>query len=136
MTATISLLLDEPDTNEFIADDWETTELPVPVTDQATATAEPPATATPPENSPNNHSPAIEALRWVGDLPKYEYDPNAEPLYVRTRPPAARAQMVYITEVSARSVRLTPRAGPKPLLEQVLPNVSNIEEYLCVRVRS
>ena len=82
MTATISALLDEPDTNEFLTDDWETTELPVPVTDQATATAEPPATATPPENSPNNHNPAIEAFLYQGDP---IYDPNAEPLYVRTR---------------------------------------------------
>ena len=36
MTESISLLADDRHANEFIADDWETTELPVPVTDQAT----------------------------------------------------------------------------------------------------
>ena len=43
MMGTLSVPLDELDTDEFLVDDWETTELPVPVTDQATATAEPPA---------------------------------------------------------------------------------------------
>ena len=52
MMGTISVPVDEHDTDEFIVDDWETTELPVPVTDQATATAEPPATATPPDTRP------------------------------------------------------------------------------------
>ncbi len=90
MTATISALVDEAHADEFILNHWETddsetTELPLPVTDQATAAAEPPATATPPENSPSNHNRSIEAFLYKGDLPKYEYDPNAEPLYVRTR---------------------------------------------------
>ena len=84
MPATLSALLDEPNTNEFIADDWETTELPVPVTDQATPAAEPPATATPPETSPNNRNPEIEALLYISDYPEYEYDSTA-PYYVRTR---------------------------------------------------
>ena len=36
MTATMSVPIDELDADEFIVDDWETTELPVPITDQAT----------------------------------------------------------------------------------------------------
>ena len=85
MTATISALLDERHADEFLADDWETTELPVPVTDQATVEVEPSAFGKPLEDSCSNHEVASEALRWVGDLPKYEHDPNAEPLYVRNR---------------------------------------------------
>ena len=84
MMGTISAPVDERDADEFIVDDWETTELPVPVTDQATPAVEPPATVTPPENSPNNHKPTIEAFLYKGDYPEYEYD-GSEPLYVRPR---------------------------------------------------
>ena len=84
MTATMLAPIAEPHTDEFLADDWETTELPVPVTDQATAAAEPPATATPPENSPNNPVLGIEAFLYKGD-PVYDPHDSTEPLYVRTR---------------------------------------------------
>ena len=89
MTATISLLLDEHDTDEFIVNDWETTELPVPVTDQATPAAEPPTAASPPENFPNNPEPAIEAFLYKGDP---IYDPNDNTLYVRNRCYAPKLQ--------------------------------------------
>ena len=84
MTAPASAPIDEPNTDKFIVDDWETTELPVPVTDQATATAEPPATATPPENSPNNRKPASEAYLYIDEYPEYEYD-GSEQYYVTPR---------------------------------------------------
>jgi hypothetical protein len=82
MLEMLSVLVDELDVDEFSVDDFETTELPVPVTDQATATAEPLATVTPPENFPNTRNPGIEAFLYMGDP---IYDPNAEPLYVRPR---------------------------------------------------
>ena len=84
MTATISALLDEPNTNEFLTDDWETT-------DQATATAEPPATATPPENSPNNPKPGIEAFLYINEYPEYQLD-GSKSYYVRNRCHAPQLQ--------------------------------------------
>lgn len=74
MTGTMPALVDEPHVDGFIVDDWETTELSVPVTDQATATAEPPATATPPETSPHNRNPSIEAFLYINEYPEYQYD--------------------------------------------------------------
>ena len=56
MTTTISPPIDEPATNEFLADDWETTELHVPSPDQSTPNVQPPTPA-PPHLPPQLSSP-------------------------------------------------------------------------------
>ena len=93
MMGTMSVLLDELDSDEFIVGDLETsdTELPVAVTDRATAAVEFRSAGSHPDKSPDNHKSGIEAFLYKGDLSKYQHD-GTEDLYVRTRCYAPKLQ--------------------------------------------
>ena len=86
MMGTLSVLVDELDSDEFIVGDLEASdsEFPVAVTDRETAAGEFCTTGTQPDKLPNNHEPGIESFLYEGDLVNDQHD-STHSLYVRTR---------------------------------------------------
>ncbi|MCH7688314.1 MAG: hypothetical protein IH899_16805 [Planctomycetes bacterium] len=93
MMGTLSVLVDELDSDEFIVGDLEASdsEFPVAVTDRETAAVEFRTAGTHPDKLPNNHEPGIESFLYKGDPVNDQHD-STHPLYVRTRSHAPQLQ--------------------------------------------
>ncbi len=91
MTATASVLVDEPIVDEIIMSEFEpkTTDIPIAVTDRGTAASESHSPVQRADNVSNDHEAGIQPYLYVSDSANDEHR-SSEPLYVRPRCYAAQ----------------------------------------------